>query len=332
VGLGMFIVTVVGGMLLFGLAFVGTLLGLVQLGFQPTDAMGGLVVVVACLALLVLWPVVYLLRWLYHKIRKQDMPPVRPDIIVPRGLVIGTKVLFGIVVVAGLTLVTLGGFLNLALMGYVPLDRDGRAALGTATFTSGTDAGLPVWDVAIQGPAGAQWTVDDQTGEQWQVDCNVFTLEPAVVPLLQTFSIRPCARPRSLMRRDGPGTPALRCIDLGGTGFFEGILETLAPFLDYGMIHHRSVPGEPLAPAKARTAYTIAYQAGGALLQPTTPKAPGAGEEEEAGTATTLPTVTPTVTPTKAPSPTAPPTTTTGPSPTPTGSDAASDDDDFGDF
>ena len=242
----MFLLTIVGGVLLFGVILGATTFGAFQIGFKLSPALAPLLILAACLILLVLWPISYILRWIWCKIRKQEMGPVHPEIIVPRWLSLSTKLAVGAVVLLGATICCTAVFLNVSLIGYRPLQKDQSTKLASISFKKGANE-ASVYDITAK-TADNEWPLTDQSGEIWLVKANVFKLNEYPQKVFGNFGLVNCARVTTLCKRESAGLPVLTCKILGEPSFFENLLTTFAPYLRFVGIIFEKVDSEELKP------------------------------------------------------------------------------------
>ena len=244
--LWMFLLTIAGGVVLFVAALGASIFGAFQLGFKQSPGLAPLLVLAACIILLVLWPISYILRWIWCKIRKQEMGPVHPEILVPRWLSLSTKLAIGGLVLAAATVCCTAVFLNLSLIGYEPLQKDKTTQLATISFKKGGDEAA-VYDITVK--AGeSEWPLHDQSGEVWLIKSNVFTLNEYPQKVFQNFGMSNCARVVTLSKRESKDLPILTAKTLGEPSFFENLLTTLAPYLKFVGINFEKIDSEELSP------------------------------------------------------------------------------------
>ena len=242
----MFLLTIAGGVLLYVVILGATIFGAFQLGFKLSPGLAPLLILAACIILLILWPISYILRWIWCKIRKQEMGPVHPEILVPPWLSLSTKIAIGGVVLAAATVFCTAVFLNLSLIGYVPLPKDKTTTLASVSFKKG-GAEAAVYDITVK--AGeTEWPLHDQSGEVWLVKANVFKLNKYPQKVFGNFGMGNCARVLTLCKRESKDLPILTCKTLGEPSFFENLLTTLAPYLKFVGIIFEKVDSEELTP------------------------------------------------------------------------------------
>lgn len=268
-GLGAFFLSVLGGVVLFAAALAGVLYGALQLGFQAGDALWGLAVVGACLVLLLLWPLFYVVRRIRY--RGRPLPPIHPDIVLPRWLTLGTRVVVVGLFLAVLGVLAVGSFFHGALMGYARTGQ-GSAVLGRVEFVPASRAGLSVHDVTVISSRGGRWSVAGQGADVWLVEGVAFTVDEWLRPFLAHLSVGPSVRMATLSYRAEAGTPVIRCRDLGAQGVIESVLERVAPVVPG--FHLDRVLTTPVKPGEAGGRFRVIYDSRGLALVPD--GAPGA--------------------------------------------------------
>jgi len=229
VGLFTFFLTVFLGIGLYVVTFIGALFGAEHAGFVLNNGTVTLAAFAASLGLLALWPLAYVARWLWSKIRKRPMGPVRPDIIIPKWLIYSVQGSILAVIGAAIFFVAMTGFILLATRSYVPVLSEAPVLVGRAKFSSSMSDSLRVYEIQVLSSQGDSWNAEKQIGEVWLIELRRFSIEPWLRPILAKGRVQDGVRLWRLCYKVEPADPTIHaCMDLGSEGLFEGMLASVA--------------------------------------------------------------------------------------------------------
>jgi len=248
-GLMTFIITVLGGAVVFLLPSYFLLLEAQKVGFPLDNTLAGVIVVVVSVALVLLWPLAWFLRFIYYKVRKKDMPPVRPPIEIPRWMSVSVK--FFVTTFTLMSVLTLFSvaFLRIATIGYTPVVDAASGVgiscqLGVLKLIHLSQDALPLRDIEVISGIDATWSIQAQDEELWVVSTYLLDYPLWIQPFTDKFGLKPVARLGTLSSMVDVGMSVQPVLALGDETVTEYLLLLAAkylPFFSFKEIKSKSV-------------------------------------------------------------------------------------------
>jgi hypothetical protein len=259
-GLTAFFITIVGGVFVFGIPSYFLLLEAQKAGFPLDNTLAGVVIVAVSIGLLVLWPVSWLLSFFYYKVRKKEMPPVRPSLEIPNWLVLMTKISITFITLFSVFTLFSVAFLRIATIGYLPVlygpsALETSSALGVMKLTHLSEDALPLRDIEVVSSIDGRWSVQAQSEELWLVSAYILDFPQWIRPFTDNFGLKSVARLGTLSSMAGPNMSVQPVLALGEETVTEYMLLSAGKYMPF--FSFSEIVGKPVSFGKIGQAISI---------------------------------------------------------------------------
>jgi hypothetical protein len=268
-GLTAFFVTIVGGVFVFGIPSYFLLLEAQKAGFPLDNTLAGVIIVAVSIGLLMLWPVSWLLRFLYYKVRKKEMPPVRPSLEVPKWMVLVTKITVTLITLFSVFTLFSVAFLRIATIGYLPV-LDGPSAVGSSSalgiikLTHLSDDALPLRDIEVVSSIDGRWSVQAQSEELWLVSAYILEFPQWIRPFTEKVGLKSVARLGTLSSKAGLNMSVQPVLALGEETVTEYMLLTAGKHLPF--FSFSEIVGKPVTFGKIGQVISVNLSNGAIMM------------------------------------------------------------------